>query len=136
MNDQPDKGLRSKYREHVLAAREQSHRDVDRTLLSLAGGTLGLSFGIVGFGSEADGLGCLLVSTWILLGLGLLSVVVSQVASTYALDAALEEMDGVAGATTRREKWARAVRMANAIAALTTASGILMFGFFLIGHSR
>jgi len=83
------------YREHLIKAEQESLRDYDKTLLSLSGGALGISFAfirdIVGDGPIEHPR--LLLAAWIAWGLAATATLFSFYLSHHALRTAIRQVD-------------------------------------------
>jgi len=89
-----DKDLRD-YRNHLIAAEQKAQEDFDKTVLSLSGGALGISFAfikdIVGSGPFV-GAPFLLLS-WVSWGVSMVAVLLSYFSSHLALRWAIKQVD-------------------------------------------
>lgn len=123
------------YEAHLVEARHAASRDLDRTLVTVAGGALGLSFALVG---TLDGplarLACLTAGWWAL-GAALLLVLVSYFTSKLALGRAISQVqDNGITEGERPGGWltvATAALSAASVVAVTV--GLFCIGFFLAG---
>jgi hypothetical protein len=121
------------YRKHLVGAEQKSQEDFDKTVLSLSGGALGISFvflkDVVG-ANPVLGPGWLLAA-WISWGTSSLSVLASYFMSHLALRAAISQVDDgtiyskPAGGVFRR--W---TAILNAAGAILFLSGVLFITVF------
>lgn len=83
------------YRNHLIAAEQKAQEDFDKTVLSLSGGALGISFAfikdIVGAGQSHNTF--LLLLSWVAWGFSISSVLMSYFFSHLALRRAIEQVD-------------------------------------------
>jgi hypothetical protein len=90
-----DKDLKD-YRDHLVTARQKAQEDFDKTVLSLSGGALGISFAfikdIVGAGPFQNP--AFLLLSWILWASSITAVMVSYFFSHLALCRAISQVDG------------------------------------------
>src|SRR6266404_4254675 len=80
------------YRDHLLSVRQSSFEQLDKSILTLSSGGLGLS---IAFIKEIVPPGhivvlCLLIISWALFVVSILSTLASFVLSTYAIDTQME----------------------------------------------
>ncbi|MCA9330431.1 hypothetical protein KC957_00125 [Candidatus Saccharibacteria bacterium] len=96
-NDSPviDPAAVSTYREHLVTARQKAQEDFDKTVLSLSGGALAISFAFVKdfIGQDPIIAPLLLMLAWGLWGLSSLFVLVSFYMSHLSLDRAIQQID-------------------------------------------
>lgn len=85
----------SEYRKHLVLAEQKSQEDFDKTVLSLSGGALGISFIFLKdvIGASPVSSGWLLLAAWIAWGLSASFVLVSFYLSHLALRAAIKQVD-------------------------------------------
>lgn len=115
-------------------ARENVARDLDNAVLFVAGGTLAVSFGVVGFGEAVLEHRGYLVASWISLGVALFSIITSMYLGTWTWLAALAQIrdEDDDKATRRLRYWIGAVDVSNAIGVVATGFGLVMFGIYLL----
>ena len=111
------------YRRHLVAAEQKSQEDFDKTVLSLSGGALGISFvflkDVVGSNPiEAPGY---LIASWIAWGASAMAVLASYFMSHLALRRAIVQVDM---GTIFQQKAGGGFRTATAI---LNAAGALLF---------
>ena len=84
------------YRKHLVDARQQAQADYDKTVLTLAGGALGISFAFVErFVKDQPPFRIgFLVAAWMTWTVSLASVLVSFYLSRLSLDKAIRQADG------------------------------------------
>lgn len=83
------------YRKHLVEARQKAQEDYDKTVLSLAGGALGISFAFV---KDIAGPGPVLVPFWLMAawacwGVSSLCVLISFYTSHIGLDRSIQHID-------------------------------------------
>ena len=114
------------YRKHLQAAEQKSQEDFDKTVLSLSGGALGISFvflkDVIGPNPIVDP--GLLFTAWVAWGISTFCVLASYYVSHLALRTAIRQIDNN---TIRSEKAGGWYRTATAI--LNAAGAVL----FLVG---
>jgi hypothetical protein len=83
------------YRTHLIEARQKAQEDYDKTVLSLSGGALGISFAFVKdfIGPEPIVSPLLLMLAWGLWGLSSLFTLTSFYVSQLSLDRAIQQID-------------------------------------------
>jgi len=83
------------YRNHLIEAAQKSQESFDKTVLSLSGGALGISFlflkEVVGPNTVSGPL--FLLVAWSAWGLSSLSILISHLTSHYALNKAISDFD-------------------------------------------
>lgn len=83
------------YRNHLVIAAQKSQESFDKTVISLSGGALGISFlflkDVVGPKTVSDP--HLLIAAWSSWGLSSLFILISHLTSHYALNKAIEDFD-------------------------------------------
>lgn len=113
------------YRRHLQTAEQKSQEDFDKTVLSLSGGALGISFvflrDVIGPHPLVEPR--LLFSAWIMWGLSTFCVLASYYTSHLALRKAIKQIDA---GTIRSER--PGGRYTQAIAVLNAAGAILFLG--------
>jgi hypothetical protein len=84
-----------KYRDHLVLAEQKAQEDFDKTVLSLSGGALGISFAFVTdvAGDPPFKWPLLLLGAWACWGSSVFSVLVSYFASHLALRRAIRQVD-------------------------------------------
>jgi drug/metabolite transporter (DMT)-like permease len=84
-----------KYRAHLIAAEQKAQEDFDKTLISLSGGALGVSFVFLKdfLGKGPITYKGLLLSAWLCWGVSVISVLFSFFASNLALRRAITQVD-------------------------------------------
>jgi hypothetical protein len=85
----------AEYRTHLIKAEQKAQEDFDKTVLSLSGGALGISFAFVKdvIGTDPIQNAGLLFSAWICWGLSVTSVLLSYYTSNLALRKAIKQVD-------------------------------------------
>jgi hypothetical protein len=85
----------AEYRTHLINAGQKAQEDFDKTVLSLSGGALGISFAFVKdvIGEDPIRISSLLFSAWIFWGLSVTSVLLSYYTSNLALRKTIEQVD-------------------------------------------
>jgi hypothetical protein len=85
----------AEYRTHLIKAEQKAQEDFDKTVLSLSGGALGISFAFVKdmIGTDPIQISGLLFSAWICWGLSVTSVLLSYYTSNLALRKAIKQVD-------------------------------------------
>ena len=125
MEPEPEDDL-SDYRKHLQAAEQKSQEDFDKTVLSLSGGALGISFvflkDVIGPNPIIEP-GLLFVA-WVAWGTSTFCVLASYYASHLALRKAIKQIDSKTIRTEKAGGWFRPVT-----ATLNAAGAIL----FLVG---
>lgn len=83
------------YRAHLIAAEQKSQDDYDKTIVSLSGGALGVSFVFLKdiIGAAPVRYSGLLLAAWICWGVSISSVLFSFFASNLALRRAITQVD-------------------------------------------
>jgi hypothetical protein len=120
-----------KYRQYLVETEQKISDSYDKTVVTLAGGALGISFAFVEdvIGSEPVVARGALLSGWTLLTLSLAAVVLSLFFGTLAYRKAIERV-GVADAVASRVKsWTATATFFLHIAAV----GLLVLGLFALG---
>lgn len=84
-----------KYRDHLVLAEQKAQEDFDKTVLTLSGGALGISFAFITdvAGDPPFKWPLLLFWAWVCWGLSAFSVLVSYFASHLALRRAIRQVD-------------------------------------------
>jgi len=119
------------YRRQLIALEQKAQESYDKTLLSLSGGALGVSFAFVtGFverGSmQASGL---LIGAWFSWALSLASTLASHFTGQAALRRAIQELDS--GRSARGGCYDRFTAILNAAAGLFFLAGVALVGIFV-----
>jgi len=85
-----------KYRDHLVAAEQKAQEDFDKTILSLSGGALGVSFAFTKeiLGKPPFKHPQFLFLAWVCWGLSVFVVLASYFASHLALRKAIKQVDG------------------------------------------
>lgn len=83
------------YRKHLVDARQKAQEDYDKSVLSLSGGALGVSFAFVKdiIGDDQIVASFLLMLAWGLWGLSSLFILISFYMSHLSLDRAIQQID-------------------------------------------
>lgn len=83
------------YRDHLVKAREKAQADFDKTLLSLSGGALGITFAFVSNFIDSNPIVYpgLLVFAWSSWGISAVCVLFSFYMSHWSLDNTIQEID-------------------------------------------
>jgi hypothetical protein len=83
------------YREHLVLAEQKAQEDFDKTVITLSGGALGISFAFVTdiVGTESLVRACQLYWAWIAWGFSLICVLFSYFFSHLALRKAIKQVD-------------------------------------------
>jgi hypothetical protein len=123
----------SEYRKHLQAAEQKSQEDFDKTVLSLSGGALGISFiflkDVIGPNPILEPQ--LLFSSWIAWGFSTFCVLASYYLSHLALRKAIQQIDLK---TIRKEKvggwFSTATAFLNAAGAILFVTGVITITFF------
>lgn len=121
------------YRKQLVAAEQKSQEDFDKTVLSLSGGALGISFvflkDVVGEKPIVDH--AYLLSAWICWGLSTLAVLASYYMSHLALREAITQVDkGTIYGQTPGGRYASATAVLNAVGAVLFLFGVLSITLF------
>ena len=121
------------YRKHLVTAEHKSQEDFDKTVLSLSGGALGISFvflkDVIG-SSPIHGPGWLLAA-WMAWGTSSLCVLASYFMSQLALRKAISQVDeGTIHTQTAGGAFGRWTAVLNATGAVLFLVGILMITVF------
>lgn len=85
----------AEYRQHLVLAEQKTQEDYDKSILSLSGGALGVSFAFIDKilqGREPEFL-WMLTGAWILWGLSIAAVIFSFFCSRQALRKAIDQVD-------------------------------------------
>jgi len=121
------------YRRHLVDARQKAQESYDKTVLSLSGGSLGVSFAFL---KSAVGVGpystlYLLFSAWILWTISATVVLISYFLSQMTLERAIAQVDSKAIDQGSPGGWlASATRIANLLSGSLFIIGVaLMIGF-------
>jgi len=83
------------YRKHILLAQEKAQDNYDKTIISLSGGALGISFAFISNIIKPDEI-CssgLLFWSWVCWGLSISSILFSYLLSHFALRKTLKQVD-------------------------------------------
>lgn len=122
------------YRALLLETEQKSQATFDKTLLSLSGGALGVSFAFVrqfvgaGVASEPG----VLFAAWICWIASLASVLLSHYFSTLAIRKAIEQLDaGAMGAERVGGHFDTAVAVLNGAGGLLFIAGLVVIAFFV-----
>lgn len=123
----------SEYRKHLQNAEQKSQEDFDKTVLSLSGGALGISFiflkDVIGPNPIVQPF--LLFSAWVAWGLSTFSVLSSYYLSHLALRKAMRQVDDN---TIRNQKpggfYSVCTAALNAMGALLFVAGVFFIVFF------
>jgi len=85
----------SEYRQALLPAEQKAQEDFDKTVVSLSGGALGVSFAFVKdfLGDRAPTSLWLLEVAWVAWGLSVTAILVSYFTSRFALRRAIQQVD-------------------------------------------
>jgi hypothetical protein len=121
------------YRKFLQAAEQKAQEDFDKTVLSLSGGALGISFVFLKdvLGSKPVEVPRLLLGSWVCWGASALSVLISFYLSHLALREAIRQVD--AGEIDGRRpggQYALATEMFNALGASLFFIGVLCITAF------
>jgi hypothetical protein len=128
------------YRKHCVSAEQKSQEDYDKSVLTLSGGALGVSFAflkdVVGPGALAQT--NLLFAAWLLWGCSIISTLASFWFSQIALRTAIIQVDKN---TIRRQfpgrSFSRITATLNALGGLAFVAGVVVMVLFVmanIGH--
>lgn len=115
------------YRTQLIALEQKAQEGYDKTVLSLSGGALGVSFAFVtNFGErgsmQASGL---LLAAWISWGLSVTAIVASHFTSHIALRRAIRELDADGVVKGPGRYFDRITGILNAIGGLLFLAGVL-----------
>lgn len=124
----------AEYRKFLVAAEQKAQEDFDKTVLSLSGGALGISFVFLKdvIGSQPIRLDGALLGAWLCWGLSTLSVLSSFFLSHRALREAIRQVDdGSIAATTTPGGWySFATLTLNVLGALLFFAGVCAMTVF------
>ena len=132
----PDDKELQEYRQGLVEAEQKSQVEFDKTVLTLSGGALGVSFAFikqfVGPGpGGADNLGLMLVA-WMCWVFSVTAVLVSHFLSTSALRGAIDQVDA---GTIRSQRpggmYDRLLVPLNIASGVLFVAGLLLAGFFV-----
>jgi hypothetical protein len=127
-------GELAEYRQHLILAEQKAQEDYDKTVLSLAGGALGISFAFVDkfmSGGAASRPG-FLVAAWSCWGLSLGCVLVSYFLSRNALRTAIQQTD--AGKIRRLSPggaWSVVLEICNVASGVAFVLGVILIVLFV-----
>ncbi|MBC8876078.1 MAG: hypothetical protein H8E44_42170 [Planctomycetes bacterium] len=122
------------YRQHLVLAEQKSQETYDKTVLSLSGGALGISFAFVDkflTGQTVVLTGCL-VSAWVCWGLSVAFALASHFCSQQALRHAIKQVDK--GEIYIREpggKFSIATNVCNVAGGVLFLVGLILMVFFV-----
>jgi len=128
-----DKRL-EEYRAHIVAAEQKAQEDFDKTVISLSGGALGISFAflkdIVGTDPVSDTI--FLLSAWVSWGLSVTSVLVSYYTSHLALRRTIRQIDAGDVYTVLPGGWATRITAAlNGLGGILFLAGVALMIIFV-----
>lgn len=121
------KNAMSEYRQWLIAAEQKAQDDFDKTVLSLSGGALGISFVFLEdvIGTNPIISPCYLLAAWVSWGFSTLAVLVSFYLSHLALRRAISQVDsGTIHSQRPGGKLAIATAVLNAMGALLFVLGV------------
>ena len=129
---QPDDDL-SEYRKHLQTAEQKSQEDFDKTVLSLSGGALGISFvflkDVIGPNPVVEP--SLLFGAWVAWGSSTFCVLASYYASHLALRKAIKQIDAKTIRGQRPGGWySRLTAFLNAVGAILFLVGVCSITLF------
>jgi hypothetical protein len=124
----------SQYRQHLILAEQKAIEDYDKTVLTLSGGAIGVSFAfvtdVVGSGPFAFPLGLFLA--WLAWGLSVTIVLASLFASHLALRTAIQQVDsGTIYLRRPGGPYALITNICNVSGGLLFLVGVLLMGLFV-----
>jgi hypothetical protein len=118
------------YRKHLVLAEQKAQEDFDKTVITLSGGALGISFAfikdVVGLGSIHNQ--CLLLASWICWGSSITSILTSFYLSHFALRAAIVQIDNGNKVGGTLDIF---VEILNALGIICFAGGIILLVLFV-----
>lgn len=122
------------YRRWLVAAEQKSQEDFDKTVLSLSGGALGISFVFLKdvVGERALVHPFCLLAAWVCWGISVISVLLSFHLSHLALRAAIQQVDdGTIYSQPPGGKYARMTAALNALGGAFFFAGVLLMTIFV-----
>jgi hypothetical protein len=129
----------SAYRQHLVLAEQKAQEDYDKTVLSLAGGALGVSFAFIDKFIPDDRVvwPAMLVTAWAFWALSVGFVLVSYFLSRAALRKAIRQTDsGEIRSVSPGGAWSRAVLACNASAGGAFLLGVIVIAVFVYRNMR
>jgi hypothetical protein len=135
MNTNPNDPELCKYREHLVAADERAQENFDKTVISLAGGALGVSFAFLDNVVKDHLITCpsLLAISWLSWTASLTTVLVSFFLSHLALQKAIKQVDsGQIHGTRPGGRYAVATKVCNVLSAALFLFGLVCMGVFVL----
>jgi len=121
------------YRKHLVAAEQKAQEDFDKTVLSLSGGALGISFVFLKdvVGPSAISKPDLLFAAWVSWGLSTFFVLTSYYTSHLALRKAIDQVDaGSISASSVGGIFRHVTAFCNAAGAVLFLAGVCSITFF------
>ena len=133
-----DDATLAEYRAHLLELEHKAQTSFDRTVLTLSGGALGISFAFVRdfIGTESVSDVGFLVGAWAGWIASLTMVLLSHYFSTLALRRAIEQVD--AGTIYNEQVGGHYdvfVKWLNGLGGLSFVIGLVLIGFFVISNA-
>jgi len=126
------------YRAHLVQARQKAQEDYDKTVLSLSGGALGISFAfvkdIVGSGPTASP--HLLMLAWVAWGLSSACVLISFYTSHITLERAIKQIDRGEYRYQPGGKAATLTHALNALGGIAFVLGVAAIAVFVNSNLR
>ena len=133
-----DEDLRQ-YRNHLVTAEQKSQEDFDKTLITLSGGALGISFAFVKdvIGNSPMLSAYLLIWAWMSWTLSLACTLFSYYSSHWALRHAIKQVDAGTIYTQRPGGWSGKVTVVlNIVGGILFIVGVGLIIFFVFRNVR
>ena len=126
------------YRDHLVLARQKAVEDADKTVLSLSGGALGVSFAFLNDVAGPNPMALpLLVTAWSMWGISIVVVLTSYFFSFKTLTKTIAQVDAD---TVYKEKpggwFAPATIVCNLLGGVSFALGVLFIGLFVANNMK
>jgi hypothetical protein len=127
------------YRLQLIDAEQRAQATFDRTVLTLSGGALGVSFAFVEKFTVAGNTVCkeLLLASWVSWATSLALILLSHYCSTFAMRKAVAQVDaGTISTQPPGGAWDNATKALNALGAMTFVVGVVFICTFAINNLR
>jgi hypothetical protein len=128
-----DKKKLSEYRQHLVLAEQKAQDDYDKSIMSLSGGALGVSFAFIEKFVDRNHIVsvCMLQWSWIAWGLSLAAVIMSFWCSRRALRRAINEFDHNAPAQqTPGGIMSHLTEIFNILSGILFVAGVILMAIF------
>jgi hypothetical protein len=121
------------YRSQLIALEQKAQESYDKTVLTLSGGALGVSFAFVSNFVERDSMVCpgLLFSAWVAWAFSLACALASHFASCLALRRAVQELDRDRSVQRPGRRYDRFTGFFNLTAGVLCVAGMLLLVTFV-----